>query len=77
MHADVVLDSIGSKLQHSMFCVKRIMSRVPNCVIMLILRQENGVLSVVVILFGMVVLRKGDSAKASSHYFALFCTLKN
>ena len=24
------------------------------------------------ILFGMVVLRKGDSGKASSHYFALF-----
>ena len=29
------------------------------------------------ILFGTVILRKGDLAKASLHYSALFCTLIN
>ena len=29
------------------------------------------------VLFGMVILRKGDSAKASSHYFTLFLHSEN
>ena len=29
------------------------------------------------VFFGIVILGKDDSVKASLHYFALFCTLKN
>ena len=47
------------------------MNRVPAYVITLILGSKWS-LGVVQIFFGMVILRKGDSAKASSHYFALF-----
>ena len=28
------------------------------------------------VLFGIVILRKGDSAKVFLHYFSLFCTVK-
>ena len=38
--ADVVLDSIVSKLQCSIFDVKRTMSRVPVCAITLILGKK-------------------------------------
>ena len=40
VRTDVVLDGIGSKLQCSMFYVKRIMNRVPACVITLILGKK-------------------------------------
>ena len=37
VRTDVVLDGISSKLQCSMFDVKRIMNRVPTCAITLVL----------------------------------------
>ena len=40
VHTDVVLDGIHSKLQCSIFYVKRIMNRVPICVIVLILGKK-------------------------------------
>ena len=72
---DIVLDGISSKLQCSIFCVKRIINRVLACAMMLILGKKWS-LSVASYFSGTVVLGKGDSAKASSHHFALFRTLK-
>ena len=40
VHTDVVLDSIISKLQCSVFYVKRTMNRVPGCAITLILGKK-------------------------------------
>ena len=40
VYADIVLDGIVSKLQCSMFDVKRTMNRVPACAITLILGKK-------------------------------------
>ena len=59
-----------------MFYVKRAVNRVLDCAITLILGNKWS-LYIATYFFGMVILRKGDSVKASLEYFALFCTLKN
>ena len=40
IHTDLALDGIGSKLQCSMFCMKRIMNRVPAYAITLVLGKK-------------------------------------
>ena len=57
-----------------MFYIKKNMRMVPACAITLVLGKKWR-LGIVVYFFGMVILGKFDSAKVSSHYFALFCTL--
>ena len=73
---DAVLGSIISKLQCSVFDVKRAMNKVPTYVIALVLYSKWS-LGIVIYFFCMVLLGKGNSAKASSHYFALFRSLQN
>ena len=68
---DVVLYGIISKLQCSVFYVKRAMNRVLSCAITLTCRERMA-FGCCCVLFVLVILKKGDSAKVSLHYFALF-----
>ena len=59
-----------------MLYMKKAINRVLVCMKSLVLGKKWH-LGVVIYFFCMVVLKKGRSTKASSHYFTLFCALKN
>ena len=65
IRTDAVLNNIDSKLQCSVFDMKRTMNRVPACARTLILYSKWR-LGIVYLFSYMVILRKGDSAKASA-----------
>ena len=76
VHTDIILNSIISKLQRSIFYVTRAMNRVPVCMITLILGKKWRLGAVVYFLLWLfwekMIVRR--SLRTISHFF---CTLQN